>query len=90
MQPYNRHFKITLWMEDGLSRDSHSLSRRNLAPKMCITVSIICQIFYSYTVDLYKLKFFDESGIELPDVGKPNYGHSLKGTPAVEISRNMN
>ena len=51
-----------------------------------------CQQFvnYIYTVDPYKLKFFDESGIKLPDVGKPNYGHSLKGTPAVEISRNMN
>ena len=41
-----------------------------------------CQQFvnYIYTVDPYKLKFFDESGIKLPDVGKPNYGHSLKGT----------
>lgn len=51
-----------------------------------------CQEFvnYIYTVDPYKLKFFDESGIKLPDVGKPNYGHSLIGTPAVEILRNMN
>ena len=51
-----------------------------------------CQQFvnYIYTVDPYKLKFFDESGIKLPDVGKPNYGHSLKGPPAEDISRNMN
>jgi len=50
-----------------------------------------CQEFvnYIYTVDPYKLKFFDESGIKLPDVGRPNYGHSLIGTPAVEISQNM-
>ncbi|XP_068761267.1 uncharacterized protein [Montipora capricornis] len=45
-----------------------------------------CQEFvnYIYTVDPYKLKFFDESGIKLPDVGRPNYRHSLIGTPAVE------
>lgn len=51
-----------------------------------------CQQFVNYisTVDSYKLKFFDESGIKLPDVGKPNYGHSLKGTPGVENSRNVN
>lgn len=51
-----------------------------------------CQEFvnYVYTVDPYKLKFFDESGIKLPDVGRPNYGHSLIGTPAVEMLRNMN
>ena len=51
-----------------------------------------CQQFvnYIYTVDPYKFKFCDVSGIKLPDVGKPNHGHSLKGTPAVEISRNMN
>ena len=45
---------------------------------------------YIYIVDPNKLKFFDESGIKLPDVGRPNYGHSLTGTLAVEISRNMN
>jgi len=51
-----------------------------------------CQQFLNYihTVNPYKLKFFDESGIKLPDVGRPNYGHSLIGTPAVEIFRNMN
>ncbi|XP_078382244.1 uncharacterized protein LOC144664917 [Oculina patagonica] len=45
---------------------------------------------YISTVDPYKLKFFDESGIKLPDVGRPNYGHSLCGTPAVEIVRYAN
>lgn len=46
-----------------------------------------CQDYVNYisTVDPYKLKFFDESGIKLPDVGRPNYGHSLCGTLAVEI-----
>lgn len=50
-----------------------------------------CQEFVDYisTVDPYKLKFFDESGFKLPDVGNPNYGHSLVGTPCVEIFRNM-
>ena len=50
-----------------------------------------CQEFLDYisTVDPYRLKFFDESGITLPDVGNPNYGHSLVGTPCVEIFRNM-
>ena len=51
-----------------------------------------CQEFLNYisSVDPYKLKFFDESGIKLPDVGRPNYGHSLVGTPAVEILRYAN
>ncbi|KAL9983401.1 hypothetical protein ACROYT_G005568 [Oculina patagonica] len=41
-------------------------------------------------VNPYRLKFLDESGIKLPDVGRPNYGHSLCGTPAVEIVRYAN
>jgi len=38
-----------------------------------------CQQFVNYvhTVDLYKLKFFNESGIKLPDVGKPNYSPEM-------------
>ncbi len=50
-----------------------------------------CQAFLDYisTVDPYRLKFFDESGIKLPDVANPNYGHSRVGTPCVEIFRNM-
>lgn len=50
-----------------------------------------CQEFVDYvsTVHPYNLKFFYESGIKLPDVCNPNYGHSLVGTPCVEIFRNM-
>lgn len=46
-----------------------------------------CQEFLNYTslVDPYKLKFFDKSGIKLPDVGRQDYGHSLVGSPGVEI-----
>ena len=44
---------------------------------------------YISTVDPFKLKFFDESGIKLPDIANPNYGHSSVGKPCVEIFRNM-
>jgi transposase len=51
-----------------------------------------CQDFinYIYNINPHRLLFFDESGIKLPDVSRPHYGHSLVGTPAVEIFRNMN
>ena len=63
-----------------------------LAEKFSADNLAYCQEFvnYVYTLDPHRLKFFDESGIKLPDVGRPNYGHSLIGTPAVEIFRNMN
>ena len=50
-----------------------------------------CQAFLDYisTVDPHKLKFFDESGLKLPDVANPNYGHSRIGTPCVEIFGNI-
>ena len=50
-----------------------------------------CQAFLDYisTIDPRKLKFFDESGLKLPDVANPNYGHSRIGTPCAEIFRNM-
>ena len=50
-----------------------------------------CQAFLDYIsiVDPRELKFFDESGLKLPDVANPNYGHSRIGTPGVEIFRNM-
>ena len=50
-----------------------------------------CQEYLDYikTVNPANLKFFDECGIKLPDVGRPNYGHLLIGTPAVEVLRNM-
>ena len=48
-----------------------------------------CQDFLDYisTVEPYRLKYFDESGINLPDVGNPKYGHSSVGAPCVEIFR---
>ncbi len=50
-----------------------------------------CQAFIDYvsTVDPYRLKFFDETGLKLPNVANPNYGHSLVGERCVEISRNV-
>ena len=50
-----------------------------------------CQEFLNYisTVDPFKLKFFDESGVKRPDIANPNYGHSSVGKPCVEIFRNM-
>ena len=41
-------------------------------------------------MDPYKLKIFDELGIKHPDIGGPNYGQSLIGTPEVEIMRYAN
>ena len=50
-----------------------------------------CQacIDYISTVDLYCLKFFDETGLKLPNVANPRYGHSLVGERCVEISCNL-
>ena len=49
-----------------------------------------CPAFVDYisTVDPYRLKFFDETGLKLPNVANPRYGHSLFGERCVEISRN--
>ena len=41
---------------------------------------------YMSTVDPRELKFFDESGLKLPDVANPNYGHSRIGTHCVKYS----
>ena len=35
----------------------------------------------------YRIKFFDEAGFRLPDVSRPNYGHSIINTPCVEVGR---
>lgn len=50
-----------------------------------------CQAFINYmsTIDPYRLKFFDETGLKLPNVANPCYGHSLIGDRCVEISRNV-
>ncbi|XP_031552633.1 uncharacterized protein LOC116289810 [Actinia tenebrosa] len=47
------------------------------------------QLFINYlaTKDPRRLKFFDESGIKLPDVGTRLYGHSSAGTRCVEVTR---
>ena len=45
------------------------------------------QLFINYlsSKDPTKLKFFDEAGIKIPEVGTRTYGHSVKGTRSVEI-----
>ena len=50
---------------------------------------IYTQLFIDYlnSKDPRKLKFFDEAGIKLPDVGARNYGHSPVGTRCVEVVR---
>lgn len=32
---------------------------------------------------------FDEAGFKLPDVAKPNYGHSVVGEQCIEVQRYM-
>ena len=63
-----------------------------MAEKLTDTNLNYCQEYLDYitTVNPSKLKFSDECGIKLPDVGRPNYGHSLIGSPAVEVMRKMN
>ncbi|CAB4008950.1 Hypothetical predicted protein, partial [Paramuricea clavata] len=41
---------------------------------------------YMSQVDPYRLKFFDESGVELQDCNK-HYGHSVINTPCVEVGK---
>lgn len=41
-------------------------------------------------VDPYRVKCFDESGFRMPDVCRPNYGHSVVNTPCIEIGRYIN
>ena len=35
------------------------------------------------------LKFFDEAGMKIPDVGTHTYGHSAKGSRCVEVGRKL-
>ena len=42
---------------------------------------------YLYGKDPYKLKYFDECGIKLPNAGSRNYGHAKVGERAVEVRR---
>ena len=39
------------------------------------------------TKNVHQLKFFDESGFQLPDTCNPQYGHAPKGSRCVEINR---
>lgn len=50
-----------------------------------------CQDFLNYmsSVDPYCIKCFDEAGFKLPDVAKPNYGHSVVGEQCIEVQRYM-
>ena len=49
---------------------------------------LYCQQFIDTVSSLppEKLKFFDEAGVHC-GIGNPVYGHSLKGTPAIEVIR---
>ena len=49
------------------------------------------QLFINYlsSKDPRRLKFFDEAGVKIPDVGTRTYGHSAKGTRCVEVSRKL-
>ena len=50
---------------------------------------VYTQLFIDYlsSKDPRKLKFFDEAGVKLPDVGTRSYGHSPIGTRCVEVVR---
>ena len=47
------------------------------------------QLFINYLAakDPRQIKFFDEAGVKLPDVGTRLYGHSSVGTRCVEVAR---
>ena len=49
-----------------------------------------CQMYVHFmnTLDPHRIKFFDETGVKLSDCANPSYGHSVKGTPCVEVMRN--
>ncbi|CAB4023457.1 Ankyrin repeat domain-containing 34B [Paramuricea clavata] len=76
------------FMHDG--KWSRKVMCRPAAEKFTPENIAYCQEYLNYvsTVDPFRLKFFDEAGVKLPDVGNPKYGHSLVGKPCVEIQRN--
>ena len=41
------------------------------------------------SVEPYFIKCLDEAGFKLPDVAKPNYGHSVVGEQCIEVQRYM-
>ena len=52
------------------------------------SLTVYCQQFIDTVSSLppEKIKFFDEAGIHY-GIGNPVYGNSLKGTPAIEVTR---
>ena len=69
---------------------SRKIMTRPAAEKFTDNNIAYCQAFIDYisTVHPYRLKFFDETGLKLPNVANPRYRHSLVGERCVEISRN--
>ena len=53
---------------------------------------IYTQLFINYlsAKDPRKLKFFNEAGIKLPDVGGRSYGHSVVGPVVLKLLENQN
>ena len=49
-----------------------------------------CQMYVNFmnTLDPHRIKFFDETGVNVSDCANPKYGHSIKGTSCVEVMRN--
>ena len=59
------------------------------AERLTVNNILYTQIFMNYlnAQDPYRIKFFDEAGIKLPDQCTRKYGHSPVGERCVEISR---
>ena len=49
-----------------------------------------CQMYVNFmnTLDPHRIKFFDETGVNVSDCANPKYGHSVKGTPCVAVMKN--
>ena len=63
---------------------------RPAAEKFTLENVAYCQSYVDFVsaIDPYRVKFFDETGFKLPDCANPKYGHSVRGSPCVEIMRN--
>ena len=79
---------VRTYMNEG--KWSRKKMTRPAAEKFTDNNIAYCQAFIDYisTVDPYRIKFFDETGLKLPNVANPCCGHSLVGERCVEISRN--
>lgn len=80
---------VRKWMHEG--QWSRKRMVRPAAEKFTPANIAYCQAYLDYisTIDPFRLKFFDETGLKLPNVANPSYGHSLIGTRCVEIFRNV-